>query len=74
MSDEVITTITEMPLPYSKQVTLKNTAYDNGMNVLRLLFREGSRFTTIDLDPVSADALGGQLMTWAKAQSDTPDN
>lgn len=60
--------IASLMLPFSKTVGLKNVEYEGGMDMLRLAFREGRRFTTIDLDRDSAQKLGQELLTWADKQ------
>lgn len=65
MTDINVTDIKAIPLPYNKQLSLKNLEYNNGLNVLRLLIKEGTRFTTLDLDTVSAATLGADLVAWA---------
>ncbi len=66
MSDETITDVAEFNFPFKKHVTLKNVAYDNGSNWLRVTIREQRRFTIFDLDPVSAAGFGATLSEWAK--------
>lgn len=65
-----LTDITDFLLPFNKTVDLKNTEYEGGMDMLRLTFREGRRFTTIDLDKASAEKLGAELTNWATKQPD----
>lgn len=60
--------IASLMLPFNKTVGLKNVEYEGGMDMLRLAFREGRRFTTIDLDRDSAQKLGQELLTWADKQ------
>ncbi len=66
MSEEVITDVAEFNFPFKKHVTLKNVAYDNGSNWLRVTIREQRRFTIFDLDPESAANFGATLSQWAK--------
>ena len=63
------TDICNFQLPFNKTVDLKNVEFEGGMDMLRILFREGRRFTTIDLDKGSAQKLGQELMTWAEKQA-----
>jgi len=65
MSDEIITDVAEFNFPFKKHVTLKNVAYDNGQNWLRVTIREQRRFTIFDLDPGSAAEFGKTLSDWA---------
>lgn len=66
MSEEVITDVAEFEFPFKKHVTLKNVAYNNGQNWLRVTIREQRRFTIFDLDPDSAADFASTLSTWAK--------
>jgi len=66
MSDETITDVAEFNFPFKKHVTLKNVAYDNGSNWLRVTIREQRRFTIFDLDPESAADFGATLSEWAE--------
>ncbi|MEE9428830.1 MAG: hypothetical protein V3V25_11850 [Paracoccaceae bacterium] len=65
MTDEIITNIGEMDLPFSRRANLKNVEFESGMNMLRLTLREGRRFTILDLDAVSAAKLGILMVKWA---------
>ena len=60
----------EFPAPFNKQVVLQEVIMENGVRLLRLRIREGSRFTIMDLDPVTAERWGAQMTTWARAQEE----
>lgn len=66
MSEEIVTDVAEFDFPFKKHVTLKNIAYDNGQNWLRVTIREQRRFTIFDLDPGSAADFATTLSDWAK--------
>jgi len=67
VSDEVVTVLGKLSLPWSKEVEIHQLAYESGLKMLRLRFREGrARFTMIDLDAATAQALGDQLAEWGK--------
>ncbi len=68
---ENVKDITEFPLPFNKSVSLKHVEFEGGFKMVRLTFREGRRFTMIDLDPASAEKLGSELSVWA---SENPNN
>ncbi len=59
--------IDKFQAPFGKQVELMEVALDNDVTLLRLRIREGSRFTVIDLDPVTARRWGAAMATWAAA-------
>ena len=64
-----ITDITNFPLPFNKTVDLKHVEYEGGMDMIRTTFREGRRFTTIEMDQSSARKLGNELIAWADRQA-----
>jgi len=72
MTDETITDIAELELPFRRQANLKNVEFDSGLNMLRLTLREGRRFTVIDLDADSAEKLGNLMARWADVSRAKP--
>ena len=40
--------------PFGKQIELHEVSLENGVRLLKVRIREGSRFTILDLDPVTA--------------------
>ena len=65
MTEEVVTEIVELELPFGRRAILKNVAFEGGLNMLRLTLREGRRFTIMDLDAASAKAFGQAMADWA---------
>lgn len=63
---EILTEIAEHILPYGRRVRLVNADYRNGLNMLRMIMREGKRITVVEIDPESANSLAADLATWAK--------
>ncbi|HSF92869.1 MAG TPA: hypothetical protein VLA51_11790 [Paracoccaceae bacterium] len=68
MTDETLKDIATLDLPYRRQATLRTVTFDGGMQMLRLVLREGRRITQIDLDADSAKALGAALLENAPPQ------
>ncbi len=66
MSEEIITDVADMMLPFKKHVTLQDVDYGNGTHMLRFRIRELRRFTIMNIDPASAKQLGEELVAWAK--------
>ena len=59
-------------LPFGRTVKLQDVVHDGGLRMLRMTYREGRRFTIIDLDDNSAKSFGDDLIDWAnnnKSQS-----
>ena len=50
--------------PYNKQIKLEEIAFDEGMHLMRLTIKEGSRFTQLDLDPDTARNLALNMIEW----------
>lgn len=61
--------IEEFPAPYNKKIKLENIEHESGMTMIRMLIREGSRFTTLDLDPKTAQIMGQHMLTWSEKNS-----
>jgi len=70
MIEEKVTEIDDFDLPYGHKASLKNVEYENGMQLLRLTFRENRRFTILDIDAARARALGQAMIDWANSQPD----
>ncbi len=52
-----------------QEIELEQLDFDaGGMSMLRTRFREKSRFTIFDIDPVTAEQWGEALLRWARAQ------
>jgi hypothetical protein len=62
----------KLPLT-GQQIELHQIDYEGGgMSQLRVLIRERTRFTTVDVDPVTARHWGVALCRWAEAQAPSP--
>ena len=72
--DEVVTEIAEHILPFGRRVRLLNVDYQNGLNMLRMIWREGRRITLVEIDPASAESLGTDILSWAKENSESTTN
>lgn len=56
-------------LPYGRKAELREIQFEGGMNMLRLVLREGKRITQVDLDADVASAIAAEMQTWTKEQS-----
>ncbi len=63
MTDETLTDLCEITLPYNRRVILRKIDFDSGMTMTRLVFFEGKRVTQIDLDDATAKQLGNALLS-----------
>lgn len=62
--------IAKIELPYRRRVTVKEARFDSGMTMTRLIFKEGTRITQVDLDAETAEALGTVLLDAARQGQD----
>ncbi|SDD11768.1 DUF6967 family protein [Ruegeria marina] len=60
MTDKV-TEIAQLDLPYSRKASIRLVEFDSGMKLVRLVLREGTRITQVDLDAESALRLSRTL-------------
>ena len=76
MTDDTATLseLAEHELPFGRRVRLMDVDYQNGLHLLRLIWREGTRITQIDIDAASADLLAAELKAWAMAHKSDADN
>ena len=68
-TSETLSELAEHILPFGRRVRLLNIDYHNGLNMMRLIWREGKRITQVDIDPASAAQIGADLVAWAKEHS-----
>lgn len=58
---EVLKDIARIDLPYRRTAILREAEFDSGMKMVRLILKEGTRITQVDLDSEAAAELGGLL-------------
>ena len=61
-----LTNLTEIELPYRRKAILKRVDFDGGMSMVRLVIREGTRITQIDLDAETATDIADALTSAAR--------
>jgi len=52
--------------PLGGEVELLEASYEGGADLLRVRIRQGSRFTDLDLDQVTAARWGAAMTAWAE--------
>lgn len=52
--------------PLGGEVELLELSYEGGAKLLRVRIRQGSRFTDLDLDQVTATHWGSAMTAWAE--------
>ena len=69
-----ITAVDAFRVPLTGQhIELQQLDYEGGsMSQLRIRIRERSRFTIVDVDPVTATRLANALAAWLGSQSERP--
>jgi len=60
-------TIDSFDAPYGKQIEIMENT-EESVTFLRVRIREKSRFTILDLDPVTAERWGRAMTDWASTQ------
>ncbi len=63
---EELNEIAKIELPYRRRVAVKEAIFDSGMRMTRLVIKEGTRITQVDLDDEAAEALGTVLLQSAQ--------
>ena len=63
---EVVAEIGAFEAPWGKKVVVREIEYEGGMRMLQLRIQEGTRFTQLDLEAVTASRLANDLLAWAK--------
>lgn len=66
LSDK-ITEIAVLELPYRRKATIRHVEFDGGLKMVRLVLREGTRITQVDLDENAATELAEALVAAARA-------
>jgi hypothetical protein len=72
--DPIVTELAEHILPFGRRVRLLDVDYQNGLHMMRMIWREGKRITQVETDPDSAAALGADLLNWARQHTPSSDN
>ncbi len=65
MSEEQIE-LAAFELPYRRKAAIRRVTFDSGMTMARLVLREGTRITQVDLDAEAALKLGEALVAAAR--------
>ncbi len=65
MSDETVTTLTEIDAPYGRKIVLESVQHTSDLRMLRIRIREGRRFTVLDIDQDTATRWSTAMRAWA---------
>ncbi|MGB0748139.1 MAG: DUF6967 family protein [Magnetospiraceae bacterium] len=66
---ETVTPLGEFDLPWNKQVKIENVEFEGGVRLLRLRFKEGKRFTIVDVDHGNAARIAEILNRWCDEEA-----
>lgn len=61
MADGALRDLATIELPFGRRALLREVTFDSGLRMVRLVLREGTRITQIDLDDAAARALARAL-------------
>jgi hypothetical protein len=73
-NEPIVTEIAEHVLPFGRRVRVMDVDYQNGLHMLRLIWREGKRITQVEIDPENAAAFGADMLQWSKDHGPKPEN
>ena len=59
---EELTELVRIELPYRRRAIVKQAEFDSGMRMTRLVIKEGTRITQVDLDDETAKGLAEALL------------
>ena len=59
----------EYELPFRRKAELREVQFEGGLNMLRLVLREGKRITQVDMDVDVATKMANDILAWAKEQN-----
>ncbi|WP_018936951.1 hypothetical protein [Thioalkalivibrio sp. ALJ24] len=57
--------------PFGEIVELRQILHDSGVPLLRVIIRDGERYTKIELDPATAHRWGKLMTRWAEDVAQT---
>jgi hypothetical protein len=62
---ETKTRLVTLKAPYGREVRLDDVRFESGMRLMRVIIREGQRFTLMDIDAATAKTWGEAMTRWA---------
>ncbi len=72
MTEETKERLATITAPYGREVRLDDLRFDSGMRLLRVVIREGTRITQLDIDAATAEAWADAMKTWAATVPQSP--
>jgi len=65
VSDQELLSLEKFSTPFGAEVELLEVRFEGDVNLLRVRIRQGSRFTDLELDPVTARRWADAMTAWA---------
>ncbi|AHK78294.1 hypothetical protein M911_02900 [Ectothiorhodospira haloalkaliphila] len=56
----------QIKAPMGEEIELRQVMHESGVPLLRVLVRDGGRYTYLDLDPATANRWGRLMQVWAR--------
>jgi hypothetical protein len=72
MTEETKERLATITAPYGREVRLDGLSFESGMRLLRVVIREGTRITQLDIDPATAHAWADAMKAWAEGAPSRP--
>ena len=69
MSPQGSRSLKKLTAPLGGEVELLEVDFEGGAKLLRIRIRQGSRFTDLDLDPVTARLWADVMVDWASSSA-----
>jgi hypothetical protein len=52
--------------PFGEQIELRQIIHESGVPLLRVIIRDGGKYTKLELDPATAHQWGQAMSRWAQ--------
>lgn len=72
MTDETKERLATITAPYGREVRLDELRFESGMRLLRVVIREGTRITQLDIDAATAASWADTMKAWAASVPPSP--
>lgn len=53
--------------PFGEEIEIRQIIHDSGVPLLRVIIRDGGKYTKLELDPATAHQWGKVMKTWAES-------
>ena len=63
-------TMESIDAPFGEVVELRQILHDSGIPLLRIIIRDGERYTKIEVDPATAHRWGRMMTRWAETAAE----